>query len=860
MKRHGRRHAAIVLAAIVGGFFCGFNVNGVLPEASSEPEGREKPTRKTQSFRFSGELLRNTGPVVEEQTAIPEDWDADAVLSASGFRCSAGRGRPWAIVHDADYDLRTLLVTQKWLPHHSHALPTLLSRDWIIVRIRMPGVAPGYRALADADSACAGAPHRCLFLSCDLVDKLPFPWASACSGTACGNDAASHPESMVAATRNAAVLLAASCGASHVLELSSSMLSNPAILDESLLDPTASAWQAGGSPSWRARMAGMGNVKGMAADEPASGGFVHTLAHLGEPVLFPRGLPTARVPNVSMSVLDLRAPMGDLPPAVPIHVLVPDGTPDVAAISRAMRRGAFPRKPLRDYSTRRDKEWLFPGSVTPFGHEMSVRTVNPGSLAPFGAVLTLYSHDALWAMPIFPVCGSAEGIWGAEALRSVIAQAALHLMGATTAFVGGRQGFYRPFAPVTSVELLSEAAADISIERYAAAIVPELRSALLDWPQSGPLGWHEALDVVLSAMDSANALPAGVASGWRRWLADLKRLRYASGLADGVLDAPAPFLTPMTICSNATPASKPRLQRVRAAMCITGEAQYYDSAIASLHTLAPYFPDDNLHVFVYAAAFAMPHDEMLKIMSINATRVVFYGDRITFGRHEEHPEIPRMQRSTDIFAESLPEGFRNHHGMDYQQSWGNNVCYEAVRAWARVHNVEYELFIRQRSDHYTIVSVPQLFPAPLRPGYAIDHLVVPNDQHYMGVNDRWGSEFAAARETRLQLTLTPQPSVSLPVGGFDVMWHHMGRYCKLSQSTVRLVQLVLSSPSFHRVFLFDQVWNPWGEPFLKCSFNESGIEIKFEDALSTVHGGGYDSQWKHCGTLTPDIPALTRSG
>lgn len=76
-------------------------------------------------------------------------------------------------------------------------------------------------------------------------------------------------------------------------------------------------------------------------------------------------------------------------------------------------------------------------------------------------------------------------------------------------------------------------------------------------------------------------------------------------------------------------------------------------------------------MFVYAATFVMPHDEMLKILSINSTRTVLYGDRITFGRHAEHPEIPRMWNSTDIFAEQFPEAFRNHHGMDYQQQW---VC------------------------------------------------------------------------------------------------------------------------------------------------------------------------------------------
>ena len=146
---------------------------------------------------------------------------------------------------------------------------------------------------------------------------------------------------------------------------------------------------------------------------------------------------------------------------------------------------------------------------------------------------------------------------------------------------------------------------------------------------------------------------------------------------------------------------------------------------------------------------------------------------------------------------------------------GNNVCYEAVRAFAHVHSIKYELLIRQRSDHFTIIEDASVFAPPLRPGYAIDHLVVPNDQHYMGVNDRFG------------------------IGGFDVMIHHMGRYCRLSRETV---------------------WNPWGEPYLKCAFNESGIPIVFEDALRTRHGGGYDRQLIHCGTHTPDIPALTRSG
>ena len=71
------------------------------------------------------------------------------------------------------------------------------------------------------------------------------------------------------------------------------------------------------------------------------------------------------------------------------------------------------------------------------------------------------------------------------------------------------------------------------------------------------------------------------------------------------------------------------------------------------------------------------------------------------------------------------------------------------------------------------------------------------------------------------------------------MWHHMGRYCKLSQAPVR---------------------DPWGEIWLKCSFKEAGVPIEFEDGLRTHHGDGFDDQLKHCGTLVPDLPALTRSG
>ena len=76
-----------------------------------------------------------------------------------------------------------------------------------------------------------------------------------------------------------------------------------------------------------------------------------------------------------------------------------------------------------------------------------------------------------------------------------------------------------------------------------------------------------------------------------------------------------------------------------------------------------------MHVFIYAATFAMSHDEMLKILSVNATRTVFYGDRITYGRHQEHPEVPRMGVATDVFPDEMPEAFRNHHSMDFQQFW-----------------------------------------------------------------------------------------------------------------------------------------------------------------------------------------------
>lgn len=567
LKRQGRCVAVYAVTAAAVGFLFGFNAGPAAPGPSSS-------------------ALR----AVAAESTIPDGWDADAALTSTGFKCSAGRGRPWAIVHDADYDLRTLRVTEKWLPNHKRVLPVLLSRGWSVVRVGMPGIAAGHHVASALDDACSGARERCLALDCDLLARLPFTQPT------CGASCAAQPSASLSAARNAAALLAVACGASHVLEASSSMLSSGTLSDAELLDPTAAAWAAG-APSWRARMAGAGNVKVMAADEPASGGFVHVLAHLGEPILFSRGLPGARIPNVTMSVMDLRAPMGEQAPFVPIHVFVPDGTPDASAAARAARQGYFPRKPQQDYSTRRDKHWLFPGSVTPYGQETLVRTLNPGSVAPYGALATLYSREALWALFLRPgSCRAAEGIWGAEALRSLVTEAILHMAGSTVAWVGGRQGFYRPVAPVTDLEILAEAAADLTIERVAAALVTAVRAALLEGPRFEARSLPAAFDYVLGVLERAKVLPAEATGGLRRWATDLKRLGYElDGMfaRAGTAGAGAPFLTPMTVCSAEPNRTEPPTHRVRAAMCINGEAQYYDSAIASIHTLRPYFPDDN---------------------------------------------------------------------------------------------------------------------------------------------------------------------------------------------------------------------------------------------------------------------------
>lgn len=738
-----------------------------------------------------------TGNLSSPSSSLPmfegsEPWRPSPtdLFEYAGFSCVAGMDRPWAIVHDSDYDLRALRVQKKWVPDFDPAIPVLLNRSWSVIRVSNVDLAS---ATSSSDMACASAAERCLALSCRLLSKLSYP-RSACEEPC----VSTHNTSMHFA-RNAAALIAAACGASHVLELSSSILLNASAPDELHLNPTAAAWAS--APSHRARMAGAGNFKVMSSDEPASGGFVHALAHLGEPLLFARGLPAARIPNVSMSVLDLRAPTDEHPPAVPIHVFVPDGTPDVSASVRALRRGLFPRpRPSPE--------------VPPL-----VRALNPGSISPFGGVATLYSRDALWALFLLPSCQCDGGVWGSEAVRSIIAQATLQLAGATIAFVDGRQNFYRPFAPVDTRDLQAESLADGAIDAAAAVLVPSLREAIASGSPheaSDALAPTSALEFVMADLTSNGALQqsARASAALEMWLQNLRHQDYAMPQLYS-LGRHKPFLSPISLCKSPddTPlpsrSALPR-HRVRAAMCITGETQYFDGAVSALRSLRPYFPDDNLHVFLFGAAFSLTPSEALKVTDLRTTRTFLYGDRIIFGH--QNPDLVSLTSETGILPDAMPEAFRQGNN-DYQQYWGMSVCYEAVSAWAAAHGIEYELLIRQRTDHYLDVD-KVLFPAPLSPGYALDYVAVPSDHHYGAVNDRWA------------------------IGGFGLMWHHLGRYCKL---------------------VARELEPEWFEPLLFRSLNESGVRVVLESGVTCGHMTGEDDQLERCGMRSPSLPALTRS-
>ena len=789
-------YSVTFLAGLLGGFCTAvaFRASGcpaalrAIPGASGSIQQRHSVITHDNtgnSSSPSGSLPVLKGPdITHDDTWRLSPTD---LFEYAGFSCVAGMDRPWAIVHDSDYDLRALRVQKTWVPEFDPAIPVLLNRSWSVIRVSNGDLAS---APGSSDMACALAPEHCLALSCTLLNKLSYP-RSACEEPCVGTRTPSTNSA-----RNAAVLIAAACGASHVLELSSAILLNASAPDTLLLNPTAAAWAS--APTRRARMAGAGNFKIMAADEPASGGLVHALAHLGEPLLFARGLPVARIPNVSMSVLDLRASTDEHPPAVPIHVFMPDGTPDVSAPVRALRRGLFPRpRPTPDFPP-------------------LVRALNPGSISPFGGIATLYSRDALWALFLLPSCRCDGGVWGSEAVRSIIAQATLQLAGATVAFVDGRQNFYRPFAPVDTRDLQAESLADGAIDGAAAVLVPSLREAIASLHEpSDALTPVSALDFVLVDLTSNGALQHSAPTALDVWLQSLRRQDYFMPQLYSIRPD-KPFVSPISLCkrpasATPSPSARPRHRvRLGAAMCVTGETQYFDGAVSALRSLRPYFPDDNLHVFLFGAAFSLAHSEAVKVTDLRTTRTFLYGDRIIFGH--QNPDLVGLTSETGILPDAMPEAFRQGNN-DYQQYWGMSVCYEAVTAWAEAHGIEYELLIRQRTDHYLDVNAT-LFPAPLPPGYGLDHIAVPSDDHFGAVNDRWA------------------------IGGLSLMWHHLGRYCKL---------------------VARELEPEWFEPLLFRSLNESGVRFVLESGVTCGHMTGEDDQLERCGMRSPSLPALTRS-
>ena len=170
----------------------------------------------------------------------------------------------------------------------------------------------------------------------------------------------------------------------------------------------------------------------------------------------------------------------------------------------------------------------------------------------------------------------------------------------------------------------------------------------------------------------------------------------------------------------------------------------------------------------------------------------------------------------DILPDAMPEGWRSQAALE-QQVWGINACYEAVRNWGHTHGIEYELIIRQRSDHDLHVWNVSNFPPPLPPGYGNGKLVVPNEHHYTGINDRFG------------------------IGTIEAMRPHMAtRYCTLVKQ---------------------RVGHPLGEPWLVKLYKEAGISVMFEQELhsNTLNWQGGPELRTQCGMLSHDLPAQIRS-
>ena len=410
--------------------------------------------------------------------------------------------------------------------------------------------------------------------------------------------------------------------------------------------------------------------------------FVNIYGIFGQPQIWPRGLPSIELRNISEDGWSsLRRNENEIIKPY-IQQQVVDFDPDLDAVAQL----AFGMS-IRHIS---------------FDHDRRSVALEPFTFSPYNCKNTIYYRNALWGLYLpITIHPRVADIWRGFWVQRLLWDIGGHLM-FTSAMLKRYDRVKKMKIYMKDEQMLYDNSS--SLARFLSA-----------WKHNG-ISLLERIQEIIDGLVKAKFLDKLESESMRAWLRDLDYVKYKYPLIDHSVE---------------NISAVPRVKR--AAVCLTGLAECVQEVWAKNEMKLRKRLKGDIDVFLFLSIGDRVINSLTTAASVLGLKQArFYNATINIIRQDIldiDPGFPSTCKYQYIFTE------RHKIKPIEQERYAQAACYSIVRDYEKKRNTRYQLLIRARTDNI-FLRLPNTFERKdkFNPD---NNILIPNEHHYFGLNDRF---------------------------------------------------------------------------------------------------------------------------